>query len=191
SNRTLAVASLTQAEQNLVSGTPTANDTDTIAFNIPGAGVHTISPLYPLPEITDSAVIDGYTQPGASPNTNGPGLPDNAVLQIEISGASGGLIGLQLEASDTTVRGLVLNRFSQGAIGITRSNNKVQGNFIGTDPSGTSILLNRIYGVLVTAAANSLIGGSDPADRNLIAGSSGAGIILSGIGGPTVQGTTI
>ena len=29
-----------------------------------------LQPAGTLPEITDSLVIDGYTQPGASPNTN-------------------------------------------------------------------------------------------------------------------------
>ena len=41
--------------------------TDTIAFNISGAGPHTIQPTSALPTITDPVVIDGYTQPGASP----------------------------------------------------------------------------------------------------------------------------
>src|SRR5687767_12714827 len=37
---------------------------DMIAFNIPGSGVHTISPLSPLPTITGTlTTIDGYTQP--------------------------------------------------------------------------------------------------------------------------------
>src|ERR1051326_4461602 len=43
--------------------------TDAIAFNIAGAGVHTISPASALPAITDAVIIDGYTQPGPSPNT--------------------------------------------------------------------------------------------------------------------------
>ncbi|MDQ3754414.1 MAG: hypothetical protein M3371_06750 [Acidobacteriota bacterium] len=37
--------------------------TQTIAFNIPGSGVQTISPLSALPTITDAVVIDGTTQP--------------------------------------------------------------------------------------------------------------------------------
>src|SRR5262249_52497269 len=60
---------------------------DTITFNIPGAGVHTIAPqLAALPTITDPVVIDGYTQPGASPNTLAGG--DNAVLLIELTGVN-------------------------------------------------------------------------------------------------------
>src|ERR1043165_4028411 len=59
---------------------------DLIDFQIPGAGVKTISPLTPLPVITDSVTIDGYTQPGASPNTLATG--NNAVLLIELDGSS-------------------------------------------------------------------------------------------------------
>lgn len=36
--------------------------------------------------ITDGVVINGYSQAGASANTNGPGLGDNAVLRIELDG---------------------------------------------------------------------------------------------------------
>ena len=72
-NRTLDVATLSSAEQQQIVGTPTANDTDTIAFNIPGSGVHTITPSSPLPTITDPVVINGYSQPGATPTQTAPG----------------------------------------------------------------------------------------------------------------------
>jgi hypothetical protein len=52
-----------------------AADADTIQFNIPGAGVHTITPLTDFPMITGPVTIDGYTQPGSSANTNGPAFP--------------------------------------------------------------------------------------------------------------------
>src|SRR4051812_14421600 len=42
---------------------------DAIAFAIPGDGVHAIRPASALPRIDDAAIIDGYTQPGARPNT--------------------------------------------------------------------------------------------------------------------------
>lgn len=61
---------------------------DQITFLIPGPGAHTIVPITPLPKITDSVEILGYTQPGSSPNTNGPGLPDNSVHLIEIDGTN-------------------------------------------------------------------------------------------------------
>ena len=37
---------------------------DTIAFAIPGAGVHTIAVSTDLPTATDPVIIDGTTQPG-------------------------------------------------------------------------------------------------------------------------------
>ena len=61
---------------------------DTIAFNISGTGVHTITPLSTLPIITEAVTIDGYTQPTSSANTLATG--DNAALKIELNGASAG-----------------------------------------------------------------------------------------------------
>ena len=43
---------------------------DTIRFNIPGSGPHTISPASALPFITETLTIDGYSQPGTGLNTN-------------------------------------------------------------------------------------------------------------------------
>src|SRR5437879_3578388 len=63
----------------------TAPGADQIAFAIPGPGPHTISPLSELPTITDPVDINGYTQPGARPNTLAVG--DDAVLLIDLSGA--------------------------------------------------------------------------------------------------------
>src|SRR5574338_1444983 len=57
---------------------------DTIEFDIPGAGVHTIAPATPLDAITDPVVIDGYTQPGASQNTDANAF--NGTLLIELDG---------------------------------------------------------------------------------------------------------
>ena len=56
--------------------------TDTIAFDIDGSGPHTIQPSSPLPTITDPVIIDGFTQPGASANTNPITQGSNAVMKI-------------------------------------------------------------------------------------------------------------
>ena len=61
---------------------------DTIAFNIPGGGVHTIVLTTWLPKATDVLTVDGYTQPGSSPNTLPLAQGTNAVLNIEINGAA-------------------------------------------------------------------------------------------------------
>ena len=81
---------------------------DSIQFNIPGSGPHTISPETDLPAITDAVTLNGYSQPGSSPNTLQNGC--NAVLRIELDGGDA-MDGLVFQASDCTVRGLCLNRF--------------------------------------------------------------------------------
>ena len=46
---------------------------DRIVFDIPGSGVRTIQLTKPLPTINDMSggvTIDGYSQPGAAPNTD-------------------------------------------------------------------------------------------------------------------------
>src|SRR5262249_10565383 len=37
---------------------------DTIVFAVPGLGPHVITPLVPMPEITDPLIIDGFSQAG-------------------------------------------------------------------------------------------------------------------------------
>src|SRR5205807_1608274 len=128
--------------------------TDTISFNIPGSGVHTISPTSVLPGISDAVIIDGYTQPGASPNTNpltlGAGaVGSNAVILVELNGSSAGLTsdGLTVSAPNSTVRGLAINRFGNDGIVVNGGNDVIEGNFIGTDPGGAIDLGNGFQGV--------------------------------------------
>jgi hypothetical protein len=158
--------------------------TDTISFNIPGSGVQTISPPSALPAITDPLVIDGYTQPGSSPNTQADG--DNAVLLIELDGrnarSSDGIWanGLSISAGSSVVRGLVLNGFGSAIRLGTNGGNLIEGNFIGTNASGTVKLPNN-EGVYVGFANGTLndnvIGGTTPSARNVISGN-GEGIYV-------------
>lgn len=167
---------------------------DTIAFNIPGSGVHTIGPATGLPQIAEAVVIDGYTQPAnggaaASPNTLANG--DNAVLLIELNGstASGGGLLFNTGAAGSTVRGLVINRFSDG-IDLFSSNCVVEGNFIGTDPTGTIARGNTNDGINLSGNGN-LIGGTTPAARNIVSGNLSDGISGQSASMNVVQGNFI
>jgi hypothetical protein len=159
--------------QAIVDSNASAGVSDTITFKIPGAGVHTITPLSALPDITDAVVIDGYTQPGASANTLAVG--DNAVLLIELNGngLAASAITVASGGSGSTIRGLVINRFNQ-FIGILLRDggaNTVEGNFIGTDPTGTAVFPIRSgAGVQLLATIQNTIGGTTAAARNLISG---------------------
>jgi hypothetical protein len=172
---------------------------DTISFNIPGSGVQTITPTSALPAITDPVVIDGYTQPGSSPNTLADG--DDAVLLVELSGSNlnGGATlhpGIPIRASNCTVRGLVINRFPGDGIFLSTSSgtitgNLIEGNFIGTDTSGTQARGNN-NGVGINFSTNNVIGGTTAASRNVISGNGGRGIsVTTGASGTLIQGNYI
>ncbi len=114
---------------------------DTIAFNIPGTGVHTISPLSSLPALTDDAgvTIDGYTQPGSSPNTLAVGRRCGAPRSSSTGAQAASDDGIAMRSSSNRLRGLVINRFDTAIwVAMRYGQQRVTGCFIGTDPHGTS-----------------------------------------------------
>jgi hypothetical protein len=178
-----------------------ANNTpgaDVIRFNIGSTtSVKTISPASPLPDITEAVTINGYTQRGASPNTLDVG--NNAKLKIQLNGTNAGTgpnaNGLVIRASDSTIKGLVINRFdSRGIVveGFNTTGNKVEGNFIGTNAAGTSPLGNT-DGLDIQQADNTTVGGTAAGARNVISGNRDAGIQIVGdvATGNTVLGNYI
>jgi hypothetical protein len=170
---------------------------DTIEFNIVGSGVHTIVPATALPPITGAVTIDGYTQPGAAANTNGPELGTNAQIMIEIDGTNTGILNTDAilhfmpTADGSTVRGLVLNRAGSSGILVEGTDGVViEGNFIGTNPAGSAGLGNAFVGILLnTGPANVTIGGTTPAARNLISANTFGGIVYGQAGGAGGGGT--
>ncbi len=155
-------------------------DTDTIDFNIAGAGVKTISPLSPLPATTSPVTIDGYSQPGAAENTSANGF--NGTLLIELDGTNAGVgsVGLDLSGGSSTVRGFVINRFDVNGIAVHSDDNVIEGNFVGTNAVGTAALGNGSQGIHVDTAVGTLIGGTTPAARNVISGN-GEGVEIRGV----------
>ncbi len=141
--------------------------TQTITFNIPGAGPHTISPATPLPTLTESAVIDATTEPDFAV-----GAPS---VELAGNGAGGGSHGLVLNVA-CTVRGLVINRFDGVGIVLSANGNTITGNFIGTDTTGTADLGNNAHGIYLGSSSNNQIGGTTTAERNVISGNGGDGI---------------
>ncbi|MDA2936762.1 right-handed parallel beta-helix repeat-containing protein [Acidobacteria bacterium AH-259-A15] len=160
-------------ETNATSGT------DTIGFDIPGEGPHTIQPTSALPTITDPVIIDGYTQPGAAAATSG----TPATLMIELDGRSAGanVGGLTIAAPNSTVRGLVINRFDGVGLLIEGTGgNTIAGNYIGTDFTGTVGPGNSGAGVAILDSPSNTIGGTASGAGNVISGNAVEGVYIAG-----------
>lgn len=160
---------------------------DTIQFNIPGSGPHTIRPGGDgLEWITsaDGVTIDGYSQPGARVNTATHGT--NAVIKIQLEGQGTGDSdpdGLELRSSGNVVRGLAIYdfRLQVRLVGGSSTDNSVVGNFLGTNAAATFVnnAGNSSNGVHIQQGARgNVIGTSSLADRNLISGNAGKGIAI-------------
>ena len=128
-----------------------------------------------LPPITVPVTIDGYAAPvAAMPNTHAvSNPPNNAVLCVELTSDPPGLQGMVLTAGPSTVRGLVINHFATGIL-LMSGNNTIEGNFIGTDPSG-AVAAGNNEGVTIDGSSDNRIGGALPEQMNIISGN-GSGI---------------
>jgi titin len=152
---------------------------NTIDFFIAGGyHIETITPLAPLPAITNRVVLDGTTQVA--------GIP---VPGIELSGASAGggaANGLTITAGHSTVAGLALTNWSGSGLVLQDSGgDSVVYSTFGIDPTGTFAEGNT-YGISILSGSNDLIGGTNTSPVNLISGNAAAGINLQSSGNQIV-----
>jgi hypothetical protein len=154
-----------------------------IQFSISGQ----IIPLTELPPLTEPVLIDGYTAPGAVPNTNPITAGNNATITVELIGPGAGLLiatepinGLDVQASNCEIRGLCINNFARVTNGgatygagilveSTADGTDINGNFIGSDTTGLISFPNAT--AINVQGTNTTIGGSgDNTARNLLSG---------------------
>ena len=138
-----------------------------------------------MPNNAGDLEIDGYTQPGAVANTLTPEAGgSNAVLKVELRNA--GLAqntGVDSGSANfnalLVLRGLAINRFASQVVLVGGAAHRVEGNFLGTDITGTTAAqsgnADRGIGVRVQGQGTYRIGGDTPAARNLMSG------LLSGV----------
>jgi hypothetical protein len=95
----------------------------------------------------------------------------------------------------TTVAGNVISANGGAGVdvlGFAATNNRVQGNFIGTDVSGTAALGNALDGVQVFFGSGNTVGGTAAGAGNVIGANGGSGVLLSaGATSALVQGNFI
>ncbi len=141
-----------------------------VVFNVGGGGPFTIRPGPPgLPVVDRPLVIDATTQPGAALAP---------LIELDGSNAGPGANGLELSDDKNAVRGLVINRFAGHGISLTGQSGKsvVQGNYIGTDVTGTLARGNGGDGIHVSGSPKNLIGGPAVNLGNVVSGNLGHGM---------------
>lgn len=140
---------------------------DTINFSIPGDGPHVITLSAALQAITQPVIINGLSEPGAACNN----FPYTLKIVINGSGLGAGVSGLVIGASNSEVRGLVVQRFSSDGVQINGTGNTLYCSYIGTNSAGSADLGNGRYGVYINGASNTV-------ERSLISGNNSSGITV-------------
>lgn len=162
---------------------------------------------FALPPINATLIIDGYTRPGASPNTSA--TSDNAKILIRIDGAKastpGGSGFVPFDDVGSVFRGLnitgwanpsISGNTASGGMGIEASGvgDIIEGNFFGTDPTATlktdpktSTSYGDRIGVFVDNGplnndGGNIIGGTTTQARNILSNNQVGGILFLSIG---------
>jgi hypothetical protein len=166
---------------------------DRIAFGLGGASPHVITPASSLPEITETVTIDGATQPGFRAATHRPVV----VLDGSAAGFSAALRVSGTAAGGTELRGLEIVDWQLNAIVVVGAADVViAGNYVGTDgrrERGNGVGFQNLNGAIVEfgESRNLRIGGTTPADRNVISGNRSSQVYLTDAVGATIQGNYV
>ncbi len=138
----------------------------------------------PLHEVVAGNVI-GTDVTGTQSLYNGRGHPELGYgYGVQIGNCSGNLVGGTLAGAANLIAGnsnagVLISRLGADA---EAADNLIQGNWIGTDVTGTTRLPNYV-GIEIDYARFNTIGGTTAAARNLVSGNFSAGVFLNGISG--------
>jgi len=199
----LAPADLSNAEADNVHGKPGAQSADVIGFDpkvFPPAEPASIALEATLPSLTSGTdAIDGA---GAGVIIDGGSQQFNCLI---IESAENAIRGLQIQNCLTAL--LLKEAASANVIGgpeadernvisdnsvaieIDGTANVVQGNYLGTDPTGTASRPNAMEGIWIAPGGrDNIIGGSKSGEGNLISGNALYGL---NIGGTNATGNVV
>lgn len=140
---------------------------------------------------TDSLIQGNYigtdaTGKVALPNSTGVALTSPWLMN---NTSSNNIIGGLLPEA----RNVIAGNSKYGLYISGGSDNQVQGNYIGTDATGSVAIANGLYGIALFDGTNNTIGGTMPEARNVVSGNGQVGILISGkfATGNKVQGNYI
>jgi Ca2+-binding RTX toxin-like protein len=170
--------------QALLYANATTGTRETITFAIPAGdpGYHsdtksfTIQVQSTLPTVSDPVVIDGTSEWGVV------GAFGTPIIELDGELAPVGTEGLTITAGNTTVEGLVINRFQGDGIDLEgATGDAITANFIGTDVTGLLDLGNAQTGIRIGATAqNNTIGGTATGAGNLVSANGRSGVFILG-----------
>jgi parallel beta-helix repeat protein len=109
-----------------------------------------------------------------------------AGIVLENDGSGQVTVGGMIAAA----RNLISGNLGDGILEIG-GRNLIEGNYIGTDPTGTSPLANAQNGIFLEDFGFDTIGGTSPGAGNLISGNAASGIAMTDSGGNVVEGNVI
>lgn len=164
-----------QPNYNIIGGT-SPGDRNIISGNT-GAGISIpdVNPDYGYWSSSNGNVVIGNW---IGLNVNGNALPQDTGIAITagVSDTIGGLsAGARNVISGNTLYGIYISGYSA-------DNHIIQGNYIGSDPTGTAPRPNGT-GIFIGGSADAnLVGGTSPAARNIISGNTNYGINITGSG---------
>jgi len=117
----------------------------------------------------------------------------NGFSGIMISGASDNIIGGTGAGTRNVISGNNLEEIYIDGSPTPATGNKIEGNYIGTDKTGTVALASSPYGVLISDSSSNFIGGTAPGAGNVISGHTTTSVLIEGVGAfdNLVQGNLI
>ena len=167
--------------QAIIDSNLTSN-AEVIAFNLAPAGgcPYEIVLATALPSVTSPLTIDGFSQPGSTPNTRFDRYDGEHCVVLRGDVAQG-LRLRPLANQAMVVRGIAFQRFSEAAIDVNGPGRAVlQGNTFGLV---TNVVLPSGFAgdaITITGTVGSYVGGTDAESINLIGNAAGAGLRLDG-----------
>ncbi len=166
-----------------------ANDTpglNAIFFNIAGSCPRSINVSSSLPEITESLVVDGGTQPGSIANSYDIGFNGERCILLRGSSADAGFTVPSSAPSSTqlVVKDMAFGGFGFSVLLLGGNDHIIRGSQFGVELGAASNAGN--VGVFVADADDVLIGGTGSNERNIFARQTSGGSL---IGGGVVIGT--
>lgn len=184
--REAIIASNTNSIADFTAASCQGTGTDSIRFSL-GPGTPRIDIASALPPVSATVTIRGNTGGATRVELRGP--------RPAIGGAT--FDGLDIQASNTTVRNLVIGNFwGRGIVVNAVSGVSIMGSYIGVGADGVTPQPNGAPGVLiadlqVALPGNHVIGGTGPGEANLIAHNDSSGVAVYGRIGNRIRGNSL